>query len=223
MKKKKGKRKISILKILILFLIIYLLITCIYKLVTMPIKNIYVIGNTYIKDKYIIEIAGLEEYPPFFLTTSRNIYKKIKNDNLILNVKVKKTPFSIYLYIEENIPLFYNKITDKLVLKDGTSIDEIYNAPTLNNYIPDTIYNEFIEKMGNVEIDVLKRISEIEYKPNDVDAERFYLLMNDGNIVYLTLDDFLKINNYIETLKTLNGSKGILYWDSGNYFELIKK
>lgn len=223
MKKKKGKRKISILKILILFLIIYLLITCIYKLVTMPIKNIYVIGNTYIKDKYIIEIAGLEEYPPFFLTTSRNIYKKIKNDNLILNVKVKKTPFSIYLYIEENIPLFYNKITDKLVLKDGTSIDEIYNAPTLNNYIPDTIYNEFIEKMGNVEIDVLKRISEIEYKPNDVDTERFYLLMNDGNIVYLTLDDFLKINNYIETLKTLNGSKGILYWDSGNYFELIKK
>ena len=187
------------------------------------IKNIYVIGNTYIKDKYIIEIAGLEEYPPFFLTTSRNIYKKIKNDNLILNVKVKKTPFSIYLYIEENIPLFYNKITDKLVLKDGTSIDEIYNAPTLNNYIPDTIYNEFIEKMGNVEIDVLKRISEIEYKPNDVDTERFYLLMNDGNIVYLTLDDFLKINNYIETLKTLNGSKGILYWDSGNYFELIKK
>ena len=223
MKKKKGKRKISILKILILLLIIYLLITCIYKLVTMPIKNIYVIGNTYIKDKYIIEIAGLEEYPPFFLTTSRNIYKKIKNDNLILNVKVKKTPFSIYLYIEENIPLFYNKITDKLVLKDGTSIDEIYNAPTLNNYIPDTIYNEFIEKMGNVEIDVLKRISEIEYKPNDVDTERFYLLMNDGNIVYLTLDDFLKINNYIETLKTLNGSKGILYWDSGNYFELIKK
>ena len=223
MKKKKGKRKISILKILILFLIIYLLITCIYKLVTMPIKNIYVIGNTYIKDKYIIEIAGLEEYPPFFLTTSRNIYKKIKNDNLILNVKVKKTPFSIYLYIEENIPLFYNKITDKLVLKDGTSIDEIYNAPTLNNYIPDTIYNEFIEKMGNVEIDVLKRISEIEYKPNDVDTERFYLLMNDGNIIYLTLDDFLKINNYIETLKILNGSKGILYWDSGNYFELIKK
>ena len=93
MKKKKGKRKISILKILILFLTIYLLITCIYKLVTMPIKNIYVIGNTYIKDKYIIEIAGLENYPPFFLTTSRNIYKKIKNDNLILNVKVKKTKF----------------------------------------------------------------------------------------------------------------------------------
>lgn len=223
MKKKKGKRKISILKILILFLTIYLLITCIYKLVTMPIKNIYVIGNTYIKDKYIIEIAGLENYPPFFLTTSRNIYKKIKNDELILDVKVKKTPFSIYLYIEENIPLFYNKVSEKLVLKDGTKIEKIYNAPILNNYIPDTIYNDFIEKMGNVEIDVLKRISEIEYKPNEVDTKRFYLLMNDGNIIYLTLDDFLKINNYIETLKTLNGSKGILYWDSGNYFELIKK
>lgn len=223
MKKKKGKRKISILKILILFLIIYLLITSIYKLVTMPIKNIYVIGNTYIKDKYIIEIADLENYPPFFLTTSRNIYKKIKNDDLILDVKVKKTPFSIYLYIEENIPLFYNKVSEKLILKDGTNINEIFNAPILNNYIPDTIYNDFIEKMSNIELDILKRISEIEYKPNEVDTKRFYLLMNDGNIVYLTLDEFLKINNYIETLKTLNGSKGILYWDSGNYFELIKK
>ena len=67
---------------------------------------------------------------------------------------------------------------------------------------------------------VINRIAEIEYKPNDVDSKRFYLLMNDGNSVYLTLDDFFKINNYVDALKTLNGKKGILYWDSGNYFEV---
>ena len=210
---KKKKRKISFLKILIVFLLIYLFVVGIYKLITINIKNIYVIGNTYIKDKYIIEKAGLTNYPPFFLTTKSSIKKKLLADDEILDVKVKKDLFSVYLYVEENIPLFYNKNNNKIVLKNGKEIIDKY-------YVPDTIYDEFINKMGNVNIDILERISEIEYRPNDVDTKRFYLLMDDGNIVYLTLDDFLKINSYIETIKTLDGNKGTLYLDSGNYFEV---
>ena len=218
MKKKKGKRKISILKVMIVFLLIYLLGTSIYKVITIKIKNIYVIGNSYLSDKYIIEKASLDTYPPFFLTTSNKIKKNLKNDTFIYNVNVKKTPFSIYLYIEENTPLFYDSTLKKTVLKDGSSIDDMLEAPILKNYIPDNIYSDFIDKMSNT--NVINRITEIEYKPNDVDTKRFYLLMNDGNVVYLTLDDFLKINDYEEILKTLNGKKGILYWDSGNYFEV---
>lgn len=217
---KKKKRKISFLKILIVFLLIYLFVVGIYKLITINIKNIYVIGNTYIKDKYIIEKAGLTNYPPFFLITKSSIKKKLLADDEILDVKVKKDLFSVYLYVEENIPLFYNKNNNKIVLKNGKEIIDKYNVAILNNYVPDTIYDEFINKMGNVNIDILERISEIEYRPNDVDTKRFYLLMDDGNIVYLTLDDFLKINSYIETIKTLDGNKGTLYLDSGNYFEV---
>ena len=203
MKKKKGKRKISILKVMIVFLLIYLLGTSIYKVTTVRIKNIYVIGNSYLSDKYIIEKASLDTYPPFFLTTSN---------------KIKKRPFSVYLYIEENTPLFYSSTLNKTVLKDKTNIDDVLDVPLLKNYIPDNIYDDFIDKMSNTT--VINRIAEIEYKPNDVDSKRFYLLMNDGNSVYLTLDDFFKINNYVDALKTLNGKKGILYWDSGNYFEV---
>ncbi len=218
MKKKKGKRKISILKVMIVFLLIYLLGTSIYKATTVRIKNIYVIGNSYLSDKYIIEKASLDIYPPFFLTTSNKIKKSLKNDKLIYDVNVKKTPFSVYLYIEENTPLFYSSTLNKTVLKDKTNIDDVLDVPLLKNYIPDNIYDDFINKMSNTT--VINRIAEIEYKPNDVDSKRFYLLMNDGNSVYLTLDDFFKINNYVDALKTLNGKKGILYWDSGNYFEV---
>ncbi len=218
MKKKKGKRKISILKVMIVFLLIYLLGTSIYKVTTVRIKNIYVIGNSYLSDKYIIEKASLDIYPPFFLTTSNKIKKSLKNDKLIYDVNVKKTPFSVYLYIEENTPLFYSSTLNKTVLKDKTNIDDVLDVPLLKNYIPDNIYDDFINKMSNTT--VINRIAEIEYKPNDVDSKRFYLLMNDGNSVYLTLDDFFKINNYVDALKTLNGKKGILYWDSGNYFEV---
>lgn len=218
MKKKKGKRKISILKVMIVFLLIYLLGTSIYKVTTVRIKNIYVIGNSYLSDKYIIEKASFDIYPPFFLTTSNKIKKSLKNDKLIYDVNVKKTPFSVYLYIEENTPLFYSSTLNKTVLKDKTNIDDVLDVPLLKNYIPDNIYDDFINKMSNTT--VINRIAEIEYKPNDVDSKRFYLLMNDGNSVYLTLDDFFKINNYVDALKTLNGKKGILYWDSGNYFEV---
>ena len=62
MKKKKGKRKISILKVMIVFLLIYLLGTSIYKVTTVRIKNIYVIGNSYLSDKYIIEKASLDPH-----------------------------------------------------------------------------------------------------------------------------------------------------------------
>lgn len=218
MKKKKGKRKISILKVMIVFLLIYLLGTSIYEVTTVRIKNIYVIGNSYLSDKYIIEKASLDTYPPFFLTTSNKIKKSLKNDKLIYDVNVKKTLFSVYLYIEENTPLFYSSTLNKTVLKDKTNIDDVLDVPLLKNYIPDNIYDDFIDKMSNTT--VINRIAEIEYKPNDVDFKRFYLLMNDGNSVYLTLDDFFKINNYVDALKTLNGKKGILYWDSGNYFEV---
>ena len=42
--------------------------------------------------------------------------------------------------------------------------------------------------------------------------------MNDGNYVYLTLNKYSNINNYLEIVGTLKESKGILYLDYGNYF-----
>ena len=75
--------------------------------------------------------------------------------------------------------------------------------------------------MQKVNIDILNRISEIKYDPNDVDQERFYLIMNDGNKVYLTIKKFLLINNYIDIVKKFNNAKGIIYLDSGEYFDVI--
>ena len=46
--------------------------------------------------------------------------------------------------------------------------------------------------------------------------------MNDGIYVYLTLSKFDKINDYDEIVSTLGDKKGILYLDSGEYFEIFK-
>ena len=99
-------------------------------------------------------------------------------------------------------------------------IDGNISNITLINKIPDTIYDKFISKFRDLEYSVLDRISEVRYNPNEVDSERFLILMNDENYVYVTLNRFLNLNKYVDIIKTFSGKKGVLHLDSGEYFEI---
>ena len=76
--------------------------------------------------------------------------------------------------------------------------------------------------MGELEPDILIRISEIRFMPNDVDDNRFFLSMSDGNYVYVNIATFDKLNKYLTILENLPNEKGILYLDYGNNFEILK-
>ena len=65
-----------------------------------------------------------------------------------------------------------------------------------------------------------QKISEIKYDPNTIDEDRFFLYMNDGNYVYITLTKIELLNKYNHAITKLEGKKGTLYLDSGNYFEI---
>ena len=47
--------------------------------------------------------------------------------------------------------------------------------------------------------------------------------MNDGNMVYVTTTKLKSLNKYVDIVKKLENKKGILYLDSGNYFEIKEK
>ena len=128
----------------------------------------------------------------------------------------------IYIKVEENYPLFYDSNKNKMILKNKKEVDEQKNCPVLINYITDTLYDDFINSMLKIDYDIINRISEIKYDPNDVDEERFLFTMDDGNYVYLTLMHFEKINDYVEILKNFENQKGILYLDSGEYFKTFE-
>ena len=93
------------------------------------------------------------------------------------------------------------------------------SAPILIGDIT-SIKEKFIKKFSLVDNDVLLKISEISYVPNEVDSERFSLKMNDGNLVYITLPKITKINKYNSIYSGLEGKKGIIYIDSGDYVEV---
>lgn len=225
---KKGKKRVKIkYKNVFLFLIFLTFIIFIfYCILHIPIKNIYIKGNKYLKDQEILEMLGINEYPPAIQTIAPLLEKKAKKQILIKNIKIShKYITEIWIQIEENIPLFYDSTKQKTILKDGKQTDIKFLTPTLLNYIPEQKYERFIEKIAQTNPKVLQKISEIKYDPNDKDEERFLMSMNDGNYVYVTLGYFDRLDTYIDVIKQIskkfNHKKGILYLDSGGYFEAL--
>ena len=223
MKKKKKNKKKIILKILIIIIILGSLI---FYFKNMKIKNIYVIGNNTLKDQEIIELAGINNYPNLFQTSSKKIEKKIKLNPLIDSVKVKKTFLGkITINIKEYNLLLKNEIDNTIYLDNGQKITNdinIIGLPTLTNDVDKAILNNFLKKLNTINKDILSKISEITYSPNEYDKDLFLFLMNDGNYVYITTTRLDNINKYENVLLELEGKKGIIYLDSGNHFEILE-
>ena len=226
-KKVKKKIKIKWGPFFILCFALLSLYFCYELLISFRITNIYVEGNNILKDWEIIELAGISDYPSFLETTKQSIEKNLNKSPIIIDTSVKKKLFGeVILKIEEAIPLFINS-EGWVVLSNKKEIENDRNLilMTLLNYTPDTKYEKLIEELTNTIEDVRLKISEIKYEPTERDKDRFLLLMDDGNEVYLTLTKFERINYYDNILEELNleCQKGILNLDSGNHFELKEK
>ena len=218
-------RKIKFLNIILCLLILYIIYFIISTIINKKISNIYITGNNIISDKEIISTTNLEDYPSFVLTSSSKIKKLLLKNDYIKEVEVTKKGFGkIIINIKEKKILFKEKDTNKLVLEDKTKVDNIYSideVPILINTVDSSEYDYFIKKISKVDSNILLKISEIEYAKVDVDKQRFLLYMNDGNYVYITLSKIENLNKYKEIYNSLEGKKGIIYLDSGNYFEEV--
>lgn len=222
MKKKKNK-KLKILKGLGILIIIGLFV---FWLLNIRVKNIYVTGNIILTDQDIIELAGIQNYPKLFSVSIHKMKNQIKMNQVIDEVNIKK---SLFGRIDINV-LEYNMLlkdeTDNMVyLSNGKKItpdETILGIPSLINVVDQDILEKFLKKLDTIDKDILSKISEIKYTPNDYDKDLFLFYMNDGNCVYITTTRLSNINKYENVLVSLNGQKGILYLDSGNHFEIFQ-
>ena len=221
-KRKKGKRKLKKKSIIIFFSIILLIAISVLIVFNIHISNIYIKNNHYLSDEEIINIAKLSDYPTIIDANTLSIKNNLEKNIYIRKAKVYKKGFfnQVYIDIEENYPLFMYQ--DKIYLYNLKTTKDNKIVPIVTNEIPEDVFNEFVKSMRIVNIDILERISEIKYDSNGIDKGRFKLTMNDGIYVYVTLLKFEKINNYDKIVSTLGDKKGILYLDSGEYFELFK-
>ena len=225
-KKVVKKRKWKIGNVFFTLLVIVGLVFGVYYLLKVPVQNIVIKNTSYLNDDMILELGDLKNYPEFFLISNSKVEKKLEKSPYIQKAKLKKKmPFLLEIEILENRPIFYDSNLNKIIFDDESSVVEyeissIFRIPRVINYIPDTKYTKFVEGMSIVREDVLSKISDIEYQPNDYDKDRFLLYMDDGNMVYLTLTKFKMINHYNDVYEQLENHKGILYLDNGNHFEI---
>lgn len=221
MTKKKNKKK----RIFKFFLILIFIGFVFIYIFTLPIKNIYITGNNILSEQEIIELANIENYPKLFANSSTSIENKIKISPFIEDVKVSKNLFgAIYIKVLEYNILLKDEIDNQVYLSNTEKITldfDYLGVPSLINYVEPDILKEFLKKLNTIDKEVLSKISEIEYTPNEYDKDLFLFYMNDGNYVYITTTRLSNINKYESVLEQLEGKKGILYLDSGNHFEIL--
>ena len=221
--KKRVKRKFNPLKFLsfIAFIIICYFLTV--YLLDIKTKNIVVLNNS---DEKIIETSGIENYPKFLSLNTNKIKKKLLKLDLIENVTIKKKwNFVLELTIKEKKILYLVRSENKYRLSDNKlyDLDDVLSVPTLINYIPESNEKKFVNAFKNIDNNIISMISEIEYSKTSYDSDRFLLYMNDGNMVYVTTTKLKSLNKYVDIVSKLENKKGILYLDSGNYFEIKEK
>ena len=220
MKKTKKKRKLK--KIRFLFLLFFIVgISCAFiKLFNVRIYSIKIKGNKILTDQEVIETAKLEDYPSFFETLSYTIKKRLLKNNYIESVKVTKGFLSVNITIKEKKILYIDKETNyKYTYNSKFKDDKSICVPYLIGSVPEGKMKRFIKAMNKINSDMICQMSEIKYDPNDIDEDRYYVYMNDGNSVYLTVNKFDKINKYNTILEKIGKQNGTLYLDYGDYFE----
>lgn len=225
-KKIVKKKKIKIIPFLIVLLVIAGLSFGVYEVLNARILNIIIKNGEYLNDDYVIDLAGIKDYPSFYLTNTISMRKKVEKSPYIIQAKIKRKFYHVLeIDLDVNHPLFINNSTNMVVFENEKTVAtssevDLFRVPRLINYVPDDKYQSFIKGMAKIDKGILGKISDIEYTPNDYDKDRFLLYMDDGNMVYLTLTKFKQINYYNEVLGQLEGRKGILYLDSGNHFQI---
>ena len=218
---KRKRRKLKKKNLFLFFCFVTAILLSLAFMMDIRINNVIVKGNVLFDDYDIIKKAHLDDYPSSLGNLSFSIKKTLEKDPYIKKANVYKTSLTkVVIDVKENLPLFYYLPTKKTVLMDKSQTDDNFPVPTVINYVPDKIYALLLDEISSADYDIIKRVSEIKYDPNEVDDERFLFTMNDGNQIYITLEKMDKINKYLDIIKSFNNKKGILYLDSGEYFEV---
>ncbi len=221
MKKQKKKRRLKVGRLFLLLLILSVISFALINVFDVRINSIIIKGNNILTDQEVIELAKLDDYPPFFKTLTYQVKKNILKSQYVSDVKVSKAILSIKIKIKEKKVLYIDASTnDKVTINGIINDDKIVCAPFLTNEIPKDKKQTFIKSMNKIDADILCQMSQIKYDPNEIDKDRYYVYMNDGNSVYLTVNKFNKINKYNTILENVGKQNGIIYLDYGDYFEV---
>lgn len=228
--KKVKKKKLKLGRVLVFVCLISLAVAIVKFYDNIYARDIVITGNKSVLTSEILKDANLSEKISF-LGSEKKICNSIKKNEFIKSCSIKhKTDLTLEVRVKELRPLFYYTDSEKLVLNNGKMIDRenTYGVPTLINYVPKDVLDEFIVKFSKVKYSTIKTISDIEYTPSKnqkdeiIDDKRFMMSMNDENTIYINNKHLYLLNSYDKIYSSINSSKGIFNFDcdyNNYYFE----
>ena len=170
-KKVIKKKKLKIFNFLI-FIVVVLLISFFIKiLLNVRVRNIYISGNKYLNDDYIIKKASLYYYPKFITYNIFYYQDVLKKDPYIKDVSIRRGFFSIKINIVEKRAVLFNGVSNEYSFNDNTKIKESdslvkFVLPRLLNFVPNNIYRELINSLSKVNDNILNKIRFIIFRRN---------------------------------------------------------
>ena len=131
MNHKKRKFKIRYGRILIFLSIVFIIGFIIYKILDRNLTNIYISGNNYLSDQFIIETVKLDNYPKMIKINTIKIKNELLKNNFVNDVEITKNNTEIHIKIKEAHPIYYDLSLQKVILSNGNQVDNNYMVPTL--------------------------------------------------------------------------------------------
>lgn len=185
-------------------------------------------GNYYYTSREISDRAGIDDHFRIWIPAFV-IQFRLENDPMIESASVTKQGQAITLDIKEKLVLGY-------YLKDGqnymlTSTGESIPIPS-NEYIKNLVHFPFLSGLSDNQMqmmaeefssypdyltqDVLEKIAEILPWSESYDDNMVKMIMQDGNVVFSSIDSLHMISNYQAMLTELQGENVCLYLDGEN-------
>ena len=85
-------------------------------IIKLPTQNLIVENTSYLNDDYVLELAGVKDYPSFYFVSAGDIEKKLEESIYIRKAEVRREFFHVFVFdIEENKPLFINNTSQTVV------------------------------------------------------------------------------------------------------------
>lgn len=206
---KKKKRKLSRLGKLTFLLAFLVIFTICCLIFTSKIKNVKVIGNELVSEKYILNALSINEDEPLYRCYNFIKIMQVKKDVLIEDIDIKvKGDRTVVIKIKEN-KIIGQREKDgntQLILSTGKIID--YKEGSINNLvllpcfidIDDDKTIKIAEKLALIDNDNLFRISEVHDLSFTYDYDMVKLVMDEGNYIYSSLEGLTYVKNYLKII-----------------------
>lgn len=182
-------------------------------------------GNYYFSDQQIYNFAGVSTKSRMILHPSILLKDKLYEQPLIENVDITKHDGKLSFHIKEKTVIGYyvkeNKNYMLTVNKEAIEIKPRYlkiitHFPLLSNLTDKQmkmLCEEFTKHPKQLNRKVIEKIAEIVPYKSSYDKDMLKITMQDGNIVYSSIDDLAMLSNYQTMLTKLKGKSVCLMLD----------